>query len=31
MIHIDRLENGVVVEHFGQLDGLGLMHQIGAF
>ncbi|MER8828017.1 ester cyclase [Mesorhizobium sp. M0938] len=31
VIHIDRLENGIVVEHFGQLDGLGLMHQIGAF
>ncbi|WP_254020012.1 ester cyclase [Mesorhizobium escarrei] len=31
VIHIDRVENGIVVEHFGQLDGLGLMHQIGAF
>nr|WP_292606866.1 hypothetical protein [Mesorhizobium sp.] len=31
VIHIDRVENGLVVEHFRQLDGLGLMHQIGAF
>jgi predicted ester cyclase len=31
VIHIDRVEDGIVVEHFGQLDGLGLMHQIGAF
>ncbi|AZN96010.1 ester cyclase [Mesorhizobium sp. M9A.F.Ca.ET.002.03.1.2] len=31
VIHIDRLENGVVVEHFGQLDGLGLLRQIGAY
>ncbi|WP_156942605.1 ester cyclase [Mesorhizobium sp. L48C026A00] len=31
VINIDRVENGIVVEHFGQLDGLGLMHQIGAF
>ncbi|WP_353829492.1 ester cyclase [Mesorhizobium sp.] len=31
VINIDRVENGIVVEHLGQLDGLGLMHQIGAF
>jgi predicted ester cyclase len=31
VIHIDRVENGIVVEHFGQLDGLGLLRQIGAY
>ncbi|TGQ33236.1 MULTISPECIES: ester cyclase [unclassified Mesorhizobium] len=31
VIHIDRLENGVAVEHFGQLDALGLLRQIRVY
>jgi predicted ester cyclase len=30
VIHIDRFAGGKVVEHFGQLDALGLLQQIGA-
>ena len=30
VIHIDRFTEGKLVEHFGQLDLLGLMQQIGA-
>ncbi len=30
VIHIDRFADGKLVEHFGQLDLLGLMQQIGA-
>jgi len=30
VIHIDRFAAGKVVEHFGQLDALGLLQQIGA-
>ncbi|CDX16056.1 conserved hypothetical protein [Mesorhizobium sp. ORS 3324] len=29
-IHIDRFEGDLLIEHFGQLDGLGLLRQIGA-
>lgn len=30
VIHIDHFKDGKLVEHFGQLDGMGLMQQIGA-
>jgi predicted ester cyclase len=30
VIHIDRFVDGLLVEHFGQLDMLGLLRQIGA-
>ena len=30
VMHIDRFAAGKVVEHFGQLDALGLLQQIGA-
>lgn len=29
VMHIDRVENGKIVEHWGQGDALGLMHQLG--
>jgi len=28
-MHIDRVENGKIVEHWGQGDVLGLMQQLG--
>ena len=28
-MHIDRVENGKIVEHWGQGDALGLMQQLG--
>jgi predicted ester cyclase len=30
IMHIDRFENGILVEHYGQPDMLSLMKQIGA-
>lgn len=29
IVHIDRVENGKIVEHWGQGDALGLMQQLG--
>ncbi len=29
IMHIDRIENGKIVEHWGQGDALGLMQQLG--
>jgi hypothetical protein len=29
IMHIDRVENGKIVEHWGQGDALGLMQQLG--
>lgn len=29
IMHIDRLENGKIVEHWGQGDAMGLMQQLG--
>ena len=29
VMHIDRVENGAIVEHWGQGDALGLMQQLG--
>ncbi len=29
IMHIDRLENGKIIEHWGQGDALGLMQQLG--
>jgi predicted ester cyclase len=29
-IHIHRVRNGRIVEHWGQSDSLGLMRQLGA-
>ncbi|MEG4211258.1 ester cyclase [Microcoleus sp. S13_B4] len=29
IMHIDRVENGKIAEHWGQGDGLGLMQQLG--
>jgi predicted ester cyclase len=28
-MHIDRVENGQIAEHWGQGDALGLMQQLG--
>jgi predicted ester cyclase len=30
IIHIDRWVDGLVTEHYGQFDSLGLMQQLGA-
>ncbi len=29
VMHIDRIENGRIIEHWGQGDALGLMQQLG--
>jgi len=31
IMHIDRVEHGKIVEHWGQGDALGLMQQLGVF